>query len=159
MAQFALTEAFPPEPPGITSRFFLPDPDLTDRMRILVVSFAGEYPDGSRGNAHGAFIAVSAMHGLLAFNAHCVVLDFRDLTYRWGNTLLGVFDDISQFKDAGAEPDSPPFPIVVVTSEKSRDGILSLVTPLGQPAPEWHFEDLDAAIEYGVRKAGEWLDA
>lgn len=157
--RYALTEASPPEPPGVSCRYFLVDPEHTDRNTILVVAFDGEYPDGSRGRAHGSYIAAATLHGLHAFHAHCVILDFRGLAYRWGDTLLGVFQDISQFKDAGTDPDEIPFPVVVVTSERCRDGILSLLTGHGQALPEWHFQDLDEAIQYGVTQASNWLNS
>jgi hypothetical protein len=158
MPRFTLTAAVPQIPAGISCRYFLSDPAQTDRQKILVAAFAGEFPDGSRGNPHGRYIASCTLHGLRAFSADCVILDLRDLTYRWGDALLAVFDDIAQFKDAGGDPGCPPFPVAVVTSEKCRDAVLSLVTPRGREPPEWHFEDMDSAIEYGVRKANEWLD-
>ncbi len=159
MPHYTLVESTPSVPPGITCRYFLADAAQTDGRTILVVAFQGEYPDGSRGNAHGAYIATATLHGLHAFDADCLILDFRGLSYRWGNTLLKVLQDVSQFKDAEAGPDEPPFPIAVVTSEKCREAFLSLVTPMGRPTPGWHFDDIDAAIQYGVKKANEWLDS
>lgn len=157
MSPFKLTEATPFTPAGLTCRFLLAERAQTDRMTVLVVAFEGEYPDGSLGNAHGHFIAAQALHGLHALDADCVVLDFRGMTYRWGNTLLQVFQDISQLKDSESEPGKPPFPVLAVTSEKSRAAFLGLVTHSGKTAPPWHFDDIDAAIAYGARKAKEWL--
>ncbi len=157
MAHFTLKEVVPQAPPGISCRYFLVDPEQTDRRTVLVVEFSGEYPEGSLGNKHGAYIATSALHGLHAFAASCVILDFRELSYNWGNTLLQVFEDISQFKDAGAEPGTLPFPVLAVTSEKCRSAFLSLVTAIGQPVPSWHFDNLNDAIEAGVKAANDWL--
>lgn len=158
MPRYNLTEVAPPQPAGIACRYFLPSLDQTDRHRILVVSFTGEYPPGSLGNAHGAYIATCTLHGLHAFDAYAVILDFRELTYSWGNTLLQVFQDVGQFKDCGNDPGSPPFPVAVVTSEKCRDAFLTLVTPSGRKTPKWHFEKLDLAISYSIQAAREWLD-
>ena len=158
MKRFTLTEATPPVPKGLSCRFFLADWAQTDRMTVLVASFDGEYPDGSLGNGHGAYIATSALHGLKAFDADCVILDFRGMTYRWGNGLLQVFADIAQFRDSDGKPGEPAFPVLVVTSEKSQAAFLSLVTPNGRAVPDWHFDDIDAAIAHGARKAREWLD-
>lgn len=154
---FTLAEILPPKPSGIECKYFLTDPSQTDRRTILVASFEGEYPDGSRGNKHGAYIATSVLCGLSAFDADCLILDFRNLSYRWGNTMLRVFQDVTQFKDAGGDPGEPPFPIVVVTSVKSRAGFLSLVTPSGRPSPDWHFDEMDSAVQYGVKKSNEWF--
>lgn len=157
MRNYSLIEARPPAPAGIGCQFFLVDQTQAGRRTVLVASFCGEYPDGSRGNMHGAYIATMALHGVHAFDADCLILDFRGLIYRWGNTLLKVFQDIAQFKDADAEPDEPPFPVVVVTSEKCRDAFLSLVTPMGRPTPEWHFDDMDRAVDFGLKKVEEWF--
>lgn len=157
MRSYSLVKADPPQPHGIECQFFLVDPSQAGRRRVLIASFSGEYPDGSRGNEHGAYMAVMALYGIHAFDADCLILDLRGLTYRWGNTVLKVFQDVAQFKDSDAEPNEPPFPIVTVTSDKCREAFLSLVTPSGQPAPEWHFDDMNRAIEYGLKKVEEWF--
>ncbi|WP_137938964.1 hypothetical protein [Chitinivorax sp. B] len=158
MAHYPLTERLLPEPTDLTCRYQIADLAQTDQQIVLIVSFGGTYPDGSHGNAHAAYIARSTLLGLHAFDADCVILDFRGLVYRWGNSLLRVFDDIAQYKDAGGEPGQPTFPVLVVTSELCSAAFLSLVTPVGQSTPAWHFEDMDAAIQYGMQKAHEWLD-
>jgi hypothetical protein len=156
MSVFALTQHQTPQPSGLSCSYYLVDPLQVNHRTVLVVSYGGIYPDGSRGNAHGRFIAVSAVHGLHAFDADCVILDLRDLSYQWGNTLLQVFQDISQFKDCGGEPREPTFPVAVVTSEKCQVAFLSLVTPTGKSAPAWHFDNFDEAIRYATAKIEEW---
>ncbi|MEC7119749.1 MAG: hypothetical protein VXW65_07590 [Pseudomonadota bacterium] len=157
MSHYSLIESKPPVPDGISCKYFLLSEAQAKHGTILVASFKGTYPDGSLGNSHGAYIATAALYGVSAFDADCLILDFRELSYRWGNTLLMVFQDISQYKDGELEPDEIPFPIVVVTSDLSRDAFLSLVTPVGSAAPEWHFQDMDTAIEYAQRKIEEWF--
>ncbi|WP_457332596.1 hypothetical protein [Rhizobacter sp. P5_C2] len=157
MPNYSLIQSTPRVPHGISCRYFLVDPSQAGRRTLLVVAFEGEYPDGSRGNAHGAYVATAALHGLHAFDADGVVLDFRGLTYRWGNTLLKVFEDIGRFKDTDLEPGEPRFPVVVVTSERCRSAFLSLVTPTGQPAPDWHFDEIDEAIEFGLAWIDRWF--
>jgi len=157
MPRYSLVTVSPPRPDGIACRYLMPPLDQTDRVQVLVVTFDGAYPDGSLGNAHGHYIAASTMHGLHAFDPDCVVLDFRGLAYRWGGTLLRVFQDISLFKNAEAVPGEPLFPVVVVTSALCRDGFLLLGMPSGAAPPEWHFEDLDPAIAYAVHASKEWL--
>jgi hypothetical protein len=158
MPKYSLTAVMPSKPEGLSCRYLIASPEETDGMRVLIVSFDGNYPDGSLGNAHGHYIASSTLHGLHVFDPDCVVIDFRLLAYRWGNTLLRVFRDISDFKDAGAVAGEPRFPVTVVTSKLCRDGFLSLVTPSGAAAPGWHFDDVDAAITYAVQASKEWLD-
>jgi hypothetical protein len=143
-------------PKGIACKFYHPMGIDTNNMDILVVSYSGIYPEGALGIAHGSYIAVMAMHGLHLFTPDCVVLDFRELQYRSGNTLLRVFQDISAFKDDEKEPDAPFFPVLVVTSEKSRNGFLTLVAPNGSPEPDWHFSSVQDAVSAGARLASQW---
>jgi hypothetical protein len=158
MTRFALEESSPAVPPGISSRYLLSDTRETEGRLILVAAFDGTYPEGSLGNRHGAYIATTTLHGLHVFDADCVILDFRGLSYRWGNSLLQVFQDVGQFKDAAGEPGAPPFPVLAVTSDKCRAAFLSLVTVTGQRPPAWHFDDLDEAIQAGARAANAWLN-
>jgi hypothetical protein len=144
-------------PSGISCKFFSPVEIDTNNMDILVVSYFGKYPEGSMGIAHGAYIAVMAMQGVHLFAPDCVILDFAELEYLRGNTLLRVFQDISTFKDCEKEPEAPYFPVLVVTSKKSRDGFLALVAPNGSPEPNWHFSTIQDAVYAGSRLASKWL--
>ena len=71
---------------------------------------------------------------------------------------MGVFQDISDFKDANNEENEPFFPVLVVTSKKCRDGFLSLVTPNDYAEPSFHFSDMSKAIERGITLGKEWLE-
>lgn len=155
---YELKEQAYERPSGIDCKFYMPDQSRTDSTDILVVSFSGVYPDGSLGNKHGFYIALQTMFGVHAFDPDCIILDFRNLEYRWGNTLLKVFQDISDVKDSGKNEEEPFFPVLAVTSQKCEAAFLSLVTPSGHPKPDWCFNNIDQAIEIGVRKAKEWLD-
>jgi hypothetical protein len=144
-------------PNGISCKFYQPAEIDTNNMDILVVSYSGIYPDGALGAAHGAYIAVKAMQGLHLFAPDCVILDFRELQYHSGNTLLRVFQDISTFKDSEKEPDAPYFPVLAVTSEKSRAGFLALVAPKDSPEPDWHFSTIQDAISAASQLARRWF--
>jgi hypothetical protein len=158
MKVFKLIPVKPTVPAGISSSFQLVDESQTETHKVLVVSFSGVCPPGSAGNEHGHYIATTVMHGLQAFQADCVILDLRELTYTWGSALLSVFQDVAQLKDCGAGPGLMAFPVMVVTSEKCRVGVLSLLTPTGE-SPEWHFEDVNRAIEAAVIAAKNWLES
>lgn len=146
-------------PTDLNCKFFLKEKKGTDTTDVLVVSFLGNYADGSLGKEHGSFIARKTMEGMMAFDIDAIILDFREMYYNYGNTLLKVFQDISQFKDAGNDDDEPNFPVVVVTSEKCKNGILSLLTPANSDEiPDWHFSDINKAIDYATEKGKYWLD-
>lgn len=69
-----------------------------------------------------------------------------------------VFQQTAAFMDAEKEPDEAPFPIISLTSEKCRDGVLSLMTPRGAEKPKWHFENLDEAVKAAIVAANYWID-
>ena len=146
-------------PDNIDCRYSMPDPEQTQNLHILVVSFSGTYPRGSEGDPHAAFITLSTMHGLHAFEPDCIVLDFRSLDYQWGNAMLRVFQDIGQFMDFGHEAGVPNFPVVVVASGLTADALSSLLSPEASTAGELLFSDIDEAIATGVDLARAWLDA
>jgi hypothetical protein len=124
-------------------------------VTVLVAAFSGAYGVGSKGNGDGVFIAAETMRGLIAFDPVAVVLDLRQMSYSWGNTLLSVFQAIDQQMN---EEDGPPFPVFVVTSDLCRDAVLSLMGA-GEGAALWHFSDMDAALNAASKAALDWLDA
>lgn len=162
MGRFPLTEVIPYAPADISSRFLMLDRSQSEHKsehtRVLVVEFAGEYPHGSSGNAHGAYVATTALRGLQVFEPYCVVLDFRALSYQWGNTIYRVFSDIAQWMDSGNGPSDPPFPVLIVGSERSR-GLRSLIASADGALPPTYFEDLDEALEAAIKAAHAWIDA
>jgi hypothetical protein len=78
--------------------------------------------------------------------ASYLVLDFRDMGYVMGNSMLGVFQEVSTWQEARGGGASP-YSISVVTSDRCHDGLLTLVTPPPYEKPKWFFEDLESALE------------
>ena len=149
-------EVVPPE--DLECKFSMVQKQVEDIPPILVVSFVGNYPDGSAGNRHGRYMASMTLLGLSEFEPWCVILDLRNLEYRWGNALLQVFQNVSAFMSKENEAGDPPFPVIAVTSEKSRSGFLSLVTPSDGEEPAWHWNSLSEAVEAAVVAANHWID-
>ena len=145
------------KPDGIECRYFMPDSKISKEIDILILRVDGIYPDGSLGNSHAAYISIMAVQGLQAFNPEAFVLDLRNLEYRWGNSLLGVLQNVSRLMDSGKEDNEPYFPIFVTTSDKSA-GFVSLVTPSSGKVPEWHFKDIDEAINKAIDAGKEWIE-
>jgi hypothetical protein len=158
LIMYSLNELKIETPNGIGCKYFAPYKEGIDCYGVLIVSFYGRYPDGSQGSPHAEYISRMTMQGLQAFDATCVILDFRELIYSFGNTLLLFAQDITAFKDSGKEEGQPNFPVVVVTSDKCRDGFLSLIGSADYGEPSWHFSDINDAIEYVIIKANEWLE-
>jgi hypothetical protein len=135
------------KPISIGCKYFTPKEELIDKIEVLIVSFFGEYPNGSQGKNHGTF------------NPDALILDFRELEYNWGNSLLAVFQDLEQLKNAGNTANEPNFPILILTSEKSKTGILSLLKPAeSNSVPDFIFEDINLAIKEAAKRGKYWLD-
>lgn len=145
-------------PKNIAYKFFTPKKSQTNGIDVLIVSFYGIYPSGSLGAPYAKYISLMSLHGLQYFEPECIILDLRELDYKYGNSLMGVFQDISDFKDANKEENEPFFPVLVVTSDKCRDGFLSLVTLNDETEPSFHFSDMSEAIDRGVVLGREWLE-
>jgi hypothetical protein len=136
----------------IRCEYQTPEGDVT--VSVLVIAFFGTYRKGSQGNPDGAFVRGQVMAGMTMYMPSCLVLDFRNLSYEWGNTLLGVFEDIHHFTDDG---EGPAYPVITVTSDKSGPALHSL---LGIEGPsEFHHVDMDAALAEARRQAKIWLES
>lgn len=106
----------------------------------------------------GEFRAKDRLSPVASSYASCIVLDLRELSYRWGNAIARVFEDVWQFRDAGDDSGGEPFPVLVVGSSRSGPGLLPLAGASINEPPDWYFTDLDAAIHDGVRRARAWLE-
>lgn len=152
MSNFNLLSVEPFVPSSLTVKIY-----QVENEDVLIVRFDGEYPSGSQGNQHGKFINEQTLYAIHVFDPSCLIIDFRQLSYQWGNTLLGMFQDISQFKDAGNCPNDPVYPVLIMGSDLCRDGLFSLCG-VKDNQPDWYFEDLDACIETAIKKAEYWLN-
>jgi len=156
---YQFTEKIPSTPEGLSCKFYLKERSGDDKIDVLIVSFFGKYPKGSLGNEHGSFISRKAIEGLMVFNVQSIILDFREMQYTYGNTLLKVFQDIYQYMDAGNDEDDPIFPILVVMSHRNREGVLSLLTPVGAESTlEFCYDDINEAIAKATKKGQFWFD-
>lgn len=157
--KYTLIENKSVNPGNISCNYFSPQEKLLDNIEVLIVSFKGTYPDGSLGRDYATFISKKVITGLIDFDPDCVILDFRELTYNWGNSILRVFQEIEALKDADKTPEEPAFPILVLVSEKSKNGIVSLLTPAtSNTIPNFIFEDINLAIKEAEKRGKFWLD-
>jgi hypothetical protein len=151
MPEFTLQPVSRDFPEGIAAEWQIVDRAQTADVKILVLSIRGSYPPGSEGSRHGRYIAQEAIAAVHATSPHCLVLDLRELDYSWGDTLFGVFQDVSQFMDADVPKGAPPFPILIVISERSN-GLLSLVGG----ATSAVFYDVQDAIRRAIELGSQW---
>ena len=157
--KYNLKEVQPKEPENISCNFYIPNEELEDKIDVLIISFTGEYPKGSAGNNHATFITKNVICGIIEFNPDAIILDFRELAYTWGNSILDVFTQISFLKNSENTENDPSFPVSLIVSEKSKNGFLSLLTPTNSnELPNWMFENIDKAIKNAAEKGKFWLD-
>ncbi len=136
----------------IRAKFYRVDKSVDLHDMIAVVSFHGRMPDGSKGKDHGRYIAAQTVYWMTYIDAIAVVMDFRDLEYRWGDSILGALQTIDmRFRDQWSDL-GMSVPVKLLSSPKSS-GLLSLVTD-----PRFFFSEMDDAILACSRDVRFWMD-
>lgn len=113
----------------------------SEGQTIVVVSFAGVYRDGSAGAPDARLMRAVVAGAVTATDADGVVLDLRELTYRWGNNLLDIFIPVAPggFRSLS---------YAVVVSDSCEPAVRSLLAD----AP-LVYRDLDAAVAHAAAGA------
>ena len=138
-------------PKGIRTKFYRVDTSVARYNSIAVVSFHGKMPDGSKGKDHGRYIAAQTVYWMTYIDALAVVMDFRDLHYRWGDSVIGAFQSINErFRDDW-EDLGMALPIKLLSSEKSS-GLQSFGAD-----PSIFCTDMDEAIRACSRDVEIWM--
>ena len=142
----------PRGPKGIRAKYYRVDTSVDQHDMIAVVSFHGKMPDGSKGKAHGRYIAAQTVYWMTCIDAIAVVMDFRDLEYRWGDSILGALQTINErFRDQWSDL-GMSVPVKLLSSQKSAS-LHSLVSD-----PGFFFSEMDDAILACSRDVRFWLD-
>lgn len=142
----------PRAPKGIRAKFYRVDTSVDLHDMIAVVSFHGRMPDGSKGKDHGRYIAAQTVYWMTYIDAIAVVMDFRDLEYRWGDSILGALQTIDmRFRDQWSDL-GMSVPVKLLSSSKSS-GLHSLVSD-----PSFFFSEMDDAILACSRDVRFWMD-
>ncbi|MEQ9316001.1 MAG: hypothetical protein RLN72_09110 [Henriciella sp.] len=142
-----------PVPKGIRVKFHRADKTVRNHHMIAVLSFHGAMPDGSLGKQHGRYIAAETAYWVTWLDALAMVLDFRDLDYKWGDSMLRVFQVMNQYLRESWSEMNRPVPIKLLSSDKSI-GLRSLI-----PNEEIFFDTMDEALRACDRDLQDWLDA
>jgi len=116
-----------------------------------VCAFSGDY----LGEDDGHFVASQTIAGLFAYGSVGLVLDFRELNYTQGITLIKVFKDVSETQNG--EHDPLPFPVGICVSSKCQEGVLTL---LKKDALDGFIrDDFAGLLGFLQGEAQRWLDA
>lgn len=137
-------------PRGLSVRYSQPRSHVEDAGFIAVIAFGGHVPDGSKGKAHCQYIALQSVQCLAQLQAICLIMDLRELDYRWGSSMLGVFDTLRrhffyEWHDVGMD-----VPIKLLASDRSA-GLYSLI-----PNEAVFFDSLDDAIASCQQDLKRW---
>lgn len=131
---------------------------MEPRRWVLVVKVSGCYRPGSQGNPDARYIRAMVTAGLIAYDPVCLILDFSQLEYTWGNSLLGVFQDVDTLMNDPEEPEAPAFPVFIVSGPDCHHALLSLTDTRSDTQPDWLFDRLDEAMASSFIKGQQWLD-
>ena len=127
-------------PKGISSQAFAVNRQAARlAWAIIVVKFDGTIPDGSLGRDHAEFVKLSCLEAMARQDSKCLVMDFSDCSYRWGNSIEVAFDAFRRLYHYEWFDLGMTTPVKVVTSEKS----IGFETML---PPEMLFGDVSDAI-------------
>lgn len=126
-------------------------PTGSDAGDVLIVAFHGVYRPGSLGNPDADYMRGQVMAGLVMYRPMCLLLDFRKLEYEWGNSLLGIFQDVDDLLGNGT---GRRFPVLSVASPQSAAALHSLLK-VEAPSP-FHLVDFDLALQEACRQAEAW---
>src|SRR6185503_18905452 len=88
---------------------------------FLVVRYQGDYRDGADGRGDALYIVAAAEAAKKAWWAPCIVLDLRELHYRWGDEMAWI-TSIAWDRVIGRHA-----PFAVVVSDKCRTALKSLL--------------------------------
>ncbi len=117
------------------------------RDDVLVVSFASKRATNWRDLS---FMRAMQLAGFEVWRASAMVLDLRELHYRWGDTMSELFRSPRRHSGTPLEKifgEDRRFPIVAVVSPLNRDGLTSLFRDeMSMDPSDVLFESLDEAV-------------
>lgn len=142
------------KPDGISVRYYEIAPKQFENSGfIAVLSFHGSVPDGSAGRDHAHFVATETIYWMTHLDANAVVLDFRDLDYVWGNSMLAVFQRVHDHFHHLFVEEKMAVPVHLLASDRSR-GLYSLLAN-----DDVFHETVEAALKACDADIQRWFDA
>ena len=139
----------------LTHRIFTTRLPNVPSQDVLIVAFEGEYGYGCKGNGDATYIHAMLTAAEAAWQTSFLVLDYRAMSYQWGNRLPLDWGPEQMTKEEtkivrlfGGVPKCT----AVLVSDQCRDGIASLISSKEMYGPRagsgipWLFDDLEAAL-------------
>jgi len=94
---------------------------------IVSVEIRGDYPPGSEGNEHGSAISNYVRTVVKDSHARAVLLDFRELRYRFGDVIGAAFVHPRR----QVQGKTTFLPCAVAASGRTKKSLVSLLTDFG----------------------------
>lgn len=128
---------------------------INDEFTILYIKVMGDYPIGSKGNTSGLAIysKLTSIYFLYETLA-TIILDFSNLDYEWGNTLL---KSICFFPEIGRDAEEKNKKIFIIHSSKNLDALTKLVSNLESRENIIFTKNIDEALKLSQEYALEYL--
>ena len=108
---------------------------------VIVLAFTGTYGYGSRGNGDGRFMSAMVHAAIEAWSPNGIILDLRELSYEFGNTMLSAVNAGRDDEDKGWIT-----PTEIVASDKSRAGLTSLLQYVQRSPQDSLHDNIEAAF-------------
>lgn len=109
---------------------------------VLIAAFDGEYRHGARGNDDAVYLTAMLSAAVSAWHPLALVLDFKDLTYTWGDMMDSPlrFGEEHRHWEGGLAT-------TVVASSRNEPALRSLIDALmGDDPDDWLCPTREAAI-------------
>ena len=123
---------------------------------ILIADFDGKVGFGSSGKNDADYMYHRLGEHILYIFPFAILFDLRDLEYEYGNSILKIFDAVTDINFSDVEN---LIPRVLLLSDKCIYGLSTLIGFDVNNLPEWIFTDYDKALNYSVKKAIDYSDA
>jgi hypothetical protein len=114
--------------------------------QVLSIEFSGKHGVGSDGNGDSLFMESIAKIAVQTWPVEALILDFRKLSYEWGNSIGRVLL-------AGKAIMGSRFPTAAVVSDLCKDALegarpFYAVQPGSGEKTKWLFDDVESALIY-----------
>jgi hypothetical protein len=114
--------------------------------QVLSIEFSGKHGVGSDGNGDSLFMESIAKMAVQTWPVEALILDFRKLSYEWGNSIGGVLL-------AGKAIMGSRFPTAALVSDLCKDALegarpFYAVQPESGKKTKWLFDDVESALNY-----------
>lgn len=128
---------------------------INNENNMILAAFKGNYNEGSKGNLDGLYIfSKIASHYFLFDTIAVILLDFRNLNYKFGNTLL---KSLNFYEEIGRDDEEKSKIVFILVSKQNLNPILDLLK-MKTKRNYIIYEDYDEAINDSLLYARKYLE-